>query len=112
MSYSCYHHSMTPRKERLTVTVDRALLDAGNEAVAAGRADSLSAWVSRALAERVAKERRLTAMRHAVARYETDFGEISEREMAAQARADRESAVVVRRSATRRGGARRARGAA
>src|SRR5258708_29687236 len=56
MSCSCNHHSMTPRKERLTVTVDRAVLDAGNETVAAGRADSLSAWVSRAVAERVAKE--------------------------------------------------------
>lgn len=50
---------MTARKERLTVTVDRTLLDAGNQAVSDGRADSLSAWVNLALAERVTKERRL-----------------------------------------------------
>jgi len=103
---------MTLRKERLTVTVDRDLLVAGNEAVVAGRAASLSAWVSGALADRVATERRLAAMQDAVARYEADFGLITEREMATQARADRETAVVVRRSAAKRAGARKARGAA
>ena len=39
-----------PRKERLTVTVDASLVVAGNQAVAAGRAESLSAWVNLALA--------------------------------------------------------------
>ena len=103
---------MTLRKERLTVTVDRDLLDAGNEAVAAGRAASLSAWVNHALADRVAKEQRLAAMQDAVAGYEADFGVITEREMAAQARADRESAVVVRRPTAKRTGARKSRSAA
>jgi len=84
------------RKERLTVTVDRALLEAGNDAVAAGRADSLSGWVNLALAERVAKERRLQAMADAVAAYESLFGEITAEEIAAQERADRAAAVVVR----------------
>ncbi|CAN5863341.1 hypothetical protein BH11GEM1_BH11GEM1_20340 [soil metagenome] len=90
---------MTARKERLTVTVDRTLLAAGNQAVADGRADSLSAWVNVALADRAAKERRLAAMLDAVACYEAECGEISDREMAAQAREDRSAAVVVRRSA-------------
>ena len=90
---------MTARKERLTVTVDRTLLDAGNQAVADGRADSLSAWVNVALAERAAKERCLAAMRDAVALYEAEFGAISDREIATQAREDRRAAVVVRRSA-------------
>lgn len=103
---------MRSRKERLTVTVDRALLDAGNEAVATGNAESLSAWVNRALSDRVVKERRLAALRGAVGRYEAEFGVITEREMTAQVRADRESAVVVRRSAGKRTGTRKTRGAA
>lgn len=87
---------MSTRKERLTVTVDADLMKAGNDAVAEGRADSLSGWVNAALVERVAKERRLTALAEAVAAYEKKFGAISVREMADQQRADRESAVVVR----------------
>jgi hypothetical protein len=83
-------------KERLTVTVDPALVEAGTEAVAAGHADSLSAWVNLALAERVAKERRLRAMGEAIAAYEAEFGAISDEELRAQERADRRSARVVR----------------
>lgn len=84
------------RKERLTVTVDPAVISAGHDAVAEGRAESLSAWVNAALTERVAKERKLAALAEAVATYEQEFGEITDEELAAQARADRESAVVVR----------------
>jgi hypothetical protein len=87
---------MSTRKERLTVTVDPAFMSAGNDAVAEGRAESLSAWVNAALAEKVAKERRLTALAEAVASYERKHGAISGQELAEQARADRESAVVVR----------------
>lgn len=85
-------------KERLTVTVDPELLAAGNKAVATGQADSLSAWVSLALAERVAKERRLKAMSEAIAMYEQEFGVITDAELIAQRRADRSAAVVVRDS--------------
>jgi hypothetical protein len=87
---------MSARKERLTVTVDPDLIEAGNDAVSEGRAESLSAWVNAALAERVAKERRLGALAEAVAAYETRFGVITAQELAEQARADREAAVVVR----------------
>lgn len=87
---------MTKRKERLTVTVDAELLAAANEAVERGSADSLSAWVNEALAERADRERRLAAGLDAVAAYEAEFGEITEAEMAAQHRADREAAIVVR----------------
>jgi glycerol dehydrogenase-like iron-containing ADH family enzyme len=87
---------MTPRKERLTVTVDPDLIEAGNAAVSAGLADSLSAWVNTALAARAAQDRRLRALAAAVADYESQFGEITEQEIAAQRRADREAAVVVR----------------
>ncbi|HEY5567335.1 MAG TPA: hypothetical protein VIM81_08845 [Gammaproteobacteria bacterium] len=87
---------MSARKERMTVTVDPAFIEAGNDAVSEGRAESLSAWVNFALAERVAKERRLVALAEAVAAYEKRFGTISVQELAEQARADREAAVVVR----------------
>ena len=93
---------MIPRKERLTVTVDPALIRAGSKAVRAGRAESLSGWVNAALAERVEKERRLLALAEAVAAHEAEFGEITEAELRAQERADRRHAVVVRGSVRRR----------
>ncbi len=87
---------MTKRKERLTVTVDRALVRAANVAVAAGRAESLSGWVNLALAERALKEQRLQAMAEAVTAYEARFGEISADELLHQERVDRRTAVIVR----------------
>lgn len=87
---------MSGRKERLTVTVDPEFIEAGNDAVAEGRAESLSAWVNAALGERAARERRLAALAEAVTAYEDRFGVISPQELAEQARADRESATVVR----------------
>jgi hypothetical protein len=87
---------MSARKERLTVTVDPVLIEAGNDAVAEGRAESLSAWVNAALAARVATERRLASLAEAVAAYERQFGAISAQELAEQSRADRASAFVVR----------------
>jgi uncharacterized protein YllA (UPF0747 family) len=83
-------------KERLTVTVDPEFIEAGNDAVSEGRAESLSAWVNAALAEKVARERRLVALAAAVSAYEQRFGVISAQELADQARTDRESAIVVR----------------
>ena len=87
---------MRTTKERLTVTVDPHLVEAANDAVADGRAESLSAWVNLALAERAAKDRRLRAMGDAIATYEAQFGEITAEELAAQRRADRGAARVVR----------------
>jgi hypothetical protein len=87
---------MTQRKERLTITVDRALVRAGSDAVAAGRAESLSGWVNLAMVERAAKEKKLRAMADALALYETEFGAISEAELALQDRADKRRAIVVR----------------
>src|SRR6267142_2153142 len=73
---------MSERKERVTVTLDRALVEAANAAVAAGRAGSLSAWVNVALAEHVAKERRLAALSDLLAEYEAEYGEITPAELA------------------------------
>ncbi len=83
-------------KERLTVTVYSALIEAANEAVAEGRVASLSGWVNLALAERAAKERKLRMLAEAIAAYEETFGEITAAELVSQERADRRNAVVVR----------------
>jgi predicted flap endonuclease-1-like 5' DNA nuclease len=91
-------------KERLTVTVDPHLIRAGNAAVDEGQVESLSAWVNLALADRVAKERRLRALGDAIADYEAEFGVITPDELAAQDRADRASALVVRGAASRAAG--------
>src|SRR5436190_24059304 len=87
---------MSARKARLTVTVDPELIEAGNVAVTGGKAESLSAWVNAALAERVARERRRVALAHAVTAYEKRFGAISVKARAEQAKADHESALVLR----------------
>ncbi len=78
------------------MTIDPELVAAANQAVREGRAESLSGWVNVALAERVAKERRLRALQEAVEAYEGEFGSISDGEIAAQRRADRRNAIVVR----------------
>ena len=62
------------RKERVTVTVDAELVEAGNRAVKAGQADSLSSWVNDALAEREVRHRRLRGMADAIAAYESEHG--------------------------------------
>lgn len=87
---------MTPRKQRLTVTVDPELVELGNRAVATGAAPSLSAWVSSALAEKARRDQQLARLRDAIGAYEAEFGEITAAEIIAQQRADREDAVVVR----------------
>lgn len=96
-------------KTRLTVTVDPNVVQAGNEAVAQGRADSLSAWVNLALTERAATDRRLRALANAVAAYEAESGVIGEEELIAQQRADQASARVVRGNVARAAKPRRAR---
>lgn len=80
----------------MTVTVDPGLIEAGSLAVAAGRSDSLSAWVNEAMTERAERDRKMVALAAAIADYETEFGEITAIQMAAQRRADRTDAVVVR----------------
>ncbi len=92
-------------KERLTVTVDPELVRAANEAVARGRAASLSAWVNAALMDRVVHERRLAALGDAIEAYEARHGRFTEEELAEQARLDRERRIVIgarRRPARRR----------
>jgi Arc/MetJ-type ribon-helix-helix transcriptional regulator len=83
-------------KERLTVTVDRDLIEEAEQAVRDGRADSISGYVNAALGEYAAKQRRLAALAKAIEAYEAEFGEITEEEVEEQLKLDRENAVVVR----------------
>lgn len=87
---------MTPKKHRLTVTVDPELIEAGQRAVESGQAESVSGWVSAALEDKIRRDRKLALLAAAVADYENEFGEISAEEIVAQSRADREDAAVVR----------------
>lgn len=87
---------MTQRKQRLTVTIDPDLIEAGNAAVAAGQADSLSGWVNEALAQRADRDLKMRSLSDAITDYEAEFGEITPEEIAAQRRADRGAATVVR----------------
>jgi hypothetical protein len=87
---------MSPRKQRLTITVDPDLVEAGTRAVASGAADSLSAWVCTALAEKALRDQQLAQLRQAITDYETEFGEITAEELVSQRRTDREDAIVIR----------------
>lgn len=97
-SHCRYHRGMSPRpkKQRLTVTVDPDLIDAGQRAVQSGKAASVSGWVSDALADKVRRDQRLALLATAIADYEDEFGEITAEEIASQRRADRHDATVVR----------------
>jgi Arc/MetJ-type ribon-helix-helix transcriptional regulator len=90
-------------KSRVTVTVDDEALGAARDAVSGGEAESLSSWVNSALLEKAARERRSAALRAAIAEYEAEHGEITDEEIAAQLRADRAGAIVVRGRRTKTG---------
>lgn len=92
-------------KARITISLDQELVDAAARAVEDGRAESVSAWVNAALAERSAKERRLALMREMIEEYEAEHGEITREEVAAQLRADRDAAAEVRARVRARRGA-------
>jgi Arc/MetJ-type ribon-helix-helix transcriptional regulator len=76
--------------------VDADLVAVAQEAVAQGRAESVSAWVNEALRLKVAHDRRLRALDEFVAAFEAEHGEITEAEMSEAARRARGRAVVVR----------------
>jgi Arc/MetJ-type ribon-helix-helix transcriptional regulator len=87
-------------KQRLSASVDPALIAAAEDAVAKGRFVSVSAWVNEALRLKVAHDRRLDALAVFVAEFEREHGAISSDEMDAAARRARGRAIPVR--ATRR----------
>jgi Arc/MetJ-type ribon-helix-helix transcriptional regulator len=86
---------MSP-KERLSASVDADLVAVAQEAVAQGRAESVSAWVNEALRLKAAHDQRLRALDEFVAAFEAEQGEITDTEMSEAARRARGRAVVVR----------------
>lgn len=91
---------MTSR-ERLSATVEADLLDAGRQAVAEGRAESISSWVNSALRRQAEHDGRMRGLDEFLEAYESEHGEITEQEMQDAARRSRSRAVVVRTSSER-----------
>ena len=76
--------------------MDADLVAVAQEAVAQGRAESVSAWVNEALRLKAAHDQRLCALEEFVTAFEAEHGEITEAEMRDAARRARGRAVVVR----------------
>lgn len=86
---------MTP-KGRLSATIDADLLAVGAAAVAAGRADSLSAWVNEALRRQADHDARLEALDEVIAEYEAEHGEITPEDIERANEYVRRNAIHVR----------------
>lgn len=84
------------QKVRTTVSLDRELAEAADEAVQRGEAPSVSAFVSEAIAARVEHLVRLRYMQEALDSHEAEFGVITEKEMEEAERSARERAIIVR----------------
>ena len=93
-----YDDLMREPKQRLTITVEPALVEAGQLAVERGEADSMSAWVNDALVDRARLDEKRRLLAAAIADYELEFGEITADEIEAQRRHDREHSTIVRGS--------------
>jgi Arc/MetJ-type ribon-helix-helix transcriptional regulator len=83
-------------KIRLSATIDEDAVGAARQAVEAGRAESVSAWVNEAMVRFAEHERRLVALDEFLAAYEDENGEITDDEMSAAKRRVAARATVVR----------------
>ena len=83
-------------KRRLSASVDAELVAVAQEAVTAGHAESISAWVNDALRLKADHDRRLQALDEFLTAYEAEHGDITDDEMRDAARRARERAIVVR----------------
>jgi hypothetical protein len=83
-------------KQRLSASVDAAVLAAAQAAVSDGRATNISAWVNEALHRQAAHDVRMRALDSFLLAYEAEHGVISEDEIRAASRLARAKAVVVR----------------
>src|ERR1035438_9026510 len=81
-------------KQRMSASVDAELVAVAQEAVAAGQAESVSAWVNDALRLKADHDQRLRALDEFLAGYEAEHGEISEEEMRDAARSARGRAFL------------------
>jgi len=87
-------------KQRLSASVDGDLMQAGHDAVAEGRAESISAWVNDALRLKADHDQRMRALDDFLAAYEAEHGEITKEEIRGAARRARARATVVRAETT------------
>ncbi len=83
-------------KQRLSASVDAELVAMAQEAVAAGQAENVSAWVNDALRLKADHDQRLRAVDEFLAAYEAEHGEITDEEIREATRSARGRAVVAR----------------
>jgi len=83
-------------KQRLSATVDAAVLAAAQAAVADGRAANISAWVNEALHRQAEHDRRMKALDDFLLGYEKEHGVITDDEISSASRRLHSRAVVVR----------------
>jgi hypothetical protein len=83
-------------KQRLSASVDADLITAAERAVAAGLADSVSAWINSAMRKQAEEEQRLAALDDFLSQYQRKHGVITREDMEAARRWRRTHAVVVR----------------
>ena len=91
-----YDHDVNETKERLSISVDSSVAEHARQAVADGRATSISAWVTEAMRRHGEHEARLRAAGDFIAEYEADHGVITAADMVSAKRRFAERAVVVR----------------
>ena len=98
-------------KRRLSATVDPALIEAAEAAVARGETSTVSAWVNDALRLKAERDRTLRALSEFVTAYEARHGVITPEEIARANRRARQNVISVRgRAPSRASGRRRAAG--
>ena len=90
------YYSGMSTKQRLSASVDAAVLAAAHAAVSDGRAANISAWVNEALHRQAEHDRRMKALDDFLLVYESAHGVISEDEIRLANRRLRSRAVVVR----------------
>ncbi len=83
-------------KYRLSASVDSAVMNVAQAAVAAGRAANVSAWVNEALHRQADHDRRMQALDQFLHVYEAEHGVITEEEIGSASRRARSRALVVR----------------
>jgi hypothetical protein len=97
-----YDDRMT--KARITISVDERYVDAAKDAVRLGEADSVSAWVEAAMAERAENDKHLRGLRQLVAEYEDRHGAFTPEELEESERRAMKDAERVRLEGMRRRG--------
>lgn len=83
-------------KQRLSASVDAAVLAAAEKAVSEGRATNVSAWVNDALRRQAEHDRRMRALDGFLESYEAKHGVITDDEIHEATRRARARALVVR----------------